>query len=195
MKIAITGHCGGIGAGIYQKLVDNNVEVIGFDIKNGYDVGETSTIENIISLSADCDIFINNAYHSTGQRLLLDTLIQSWQNKNKLIINIGSSLLYEKQLVDVGDDVRVQYQNEKVSQQQIIKNFNTRTFENKHPLKITQVNPGHTETELLKTMTHHDEIFAKIKLLNAVEVANIVYSIIDFYNHNIYIKEITFEKL
>ena len=32
MKIAITGHCDGIGKAIYDKLADKGHELIGFDI-------------------------------------------------------------------------------------------------------------------------------------------------------------------
>ena len=65
MKIAITGHCAGIGKAIYDKLADNGHELIGFDIAD-----ESGDIlngrEEILEKSKDCEVFINNAFHMNG---------------------------------------------------------------------------------------------------------------------------------
>ena len=55
MKIAITGHCNGIGKAIFDKLSEKGHELIGFDIED-----ESGDIlngrEEIIEKSKDCDV-------------------------------------------------------------------------------------------------------------------------------------------
>lgn len=92
-KIAITGHTAGIGHSLYNRLIGQH-NILGFSRSNGYDLSEKSTVNQIISASADVDIFVNNAYGNARQ---LDLGLQ-WANKNAhrsvLLINIGSLLCY-----------------------------------------------------------------------------------------------------
>ena len=90
MNIAITGHTSGIGKSIFDELQFNGHTVIGYSLDNGYDIGNNDVRNKIINDNKDADIFINNAYHFTGQIILLKEFIRIWKNQNKLIINIGS---------------------------------------------------------------------------------------------------------
>lgn len=86
MKIAITGHTKGIGSAIANKFDD----VLGFSKSTGYDISDDAVVKQIVKEAADCDVFINNAYHRDAQSRLLYKMYQQWQNEPKLIINIGA---------------------------------------------------------------------------------------------------------
>lgn len=89
MKYALTGHTSGIGLGLFKKLSPN---VIGFSRSNGYDITHFNHRQRIISESQDCDVFINNACVGFSQTELFIELFRKWQNKNKIIINVGSQI-------------------------------------------------------------------------------------------------------
>ena len=93
MKIAITGHTKGLGAGLYKHFQDHGHQVLGFSRTNGYPL--QTKIPQIVENSLDCDVFINNAfapksYPTTSQVRLLNSLFDRWKNEKKTIINIGS---------------------------------------------------------------------------------------------------------
>jgi hypothetical protein len=110
MKIAITGHTRGIGAGLYQHLSPNS---IGFSKSTGYDINSASDRARIITESSECDMFINNAHCGFGQTLLLIDLFREWKHLDKTIINIGSRVA-EIKLPDHRHDL-LNYQAEKLS--------------------------------------------------------------------------------
>jgi nucleoside-diphosphate-sugar epimerase len=87
MKIAITGHTKGIGLALATAFKDNGHEVIGFSRSNGYDI--ETTIPAIIEQARGVDVFINNAYHPTGQTELLKALLEL----DTLIVNISSKCI------------------------------------------------------------------------------------------------------
>jgi hypothetical protein len=87
MKIAITGHTKGIGKSIFDYYA-NKYDVKGFSRSTGFDI--TKDVSKILEESSDCNIFINNAWHSAGQLDLLLKWFSENENKNRLIINIGS---------------------------------------------------------------------------------------------------------
>ena len=89
-KIVVTGHTSGIGKSIFDKLQSGGHTVTGYSLDNGYDIGNNDVRNKIIDDNKDADIFINNAYHFTGQIILLKEFIRVWKNQNKLIVNIGS---------------------------------------------------------------------------------------------------------
>lgn len=86
MRYAITGHTDGIGAGI-ANAVD---QYTGFSRSNGYDVTNSGDRQRIITDSADCDVFINNACDGFGQSELLLEYWHTYRNEPKTIINVGS---------------------------------------------------------------------------------------------------------
>lgn len=83
--ISITGHTQGIG-----KVLFEHFGGIGFSRTNGYDITDALDRRAIVEESEECDIFINNAFTSFYQTILLYEMFESWKDKNKLIINIGS---------------------------------------------------------------------------------------------------------
>lgn len=92
MKIAITGSSRGIGLAISKRFEEQGHTIIGFNISNGWDVGNSSTQDKIVQLVKDCDLFINNAHSGFSQVDLLFKLQESWKGKQKIIANIGSSI-------------------------------------------------------------------------------------------------------
>tara|TARA_B100000579_G_C22772024_1_gene824486 strand:- start:122 stop:607 length:486 start_codon:yes stop_codon:yes gene_type:complete len=111
IKIALTGHTKGLGAEI-TKHFGKEHEVLGFSRTNGYDIKSPFDRKKILKASADADVFINlvhNYYHQTD--LLLE-FFRAWEEQNKLIINISSSVVDED---DWGQDRLdlIEYKNQK----------------------------------------------------------------------------------
>ena len=93
MKIAITGHTSGIGKSLFDYFSQEN-DCIGFSRSTGYNISQQSSRESIIADSADCDIFVNNAYsnYDDSQLFLLQGIYNSWKQQDKIIINISSRI-------------------------------------------------------------------------------------------------------
>lgn len=89
-KVIITGHTQGIGAALKKVFEENGFTVEGFSRSTGYDISRQEVREEILSKSYDADIFINNAYDSKGQLLLLQDIVSQWEGTSKLVINMGS---------------------------------------------------------------------------------------------------------
>lgn len=94
MNVVITGHTSGIGQAIYNNLTDLGYCVTGFSIDNEYDISVKSTQNTIVDACKNADIFINNAYHVTGQIELLKMVLASWGGLDKFVINIGSKVIF-----------------------------------------------------------------------------------------------------
>jgi nucleoside-diphosphate-sugar epimerase len=91
MKIAITGHTQGIGQALAAVFEQYGHEVVGFSRSNGFDISDPQS--RLVMLSYEIDVFINNAYHPTGQTELLKELIDRWGNTDTLIINMSSKCI------------------------------------------------------------------------------------------------------
>jgi NAD(P)-dependent dehydrogenase (short-subunit alcohol dehydrogenase family) len=91
MKIAVTGHTQGIGKAIFDYFSQDN-QVEGFSRSNGFNIKIPTARQQIVELSKDFDIFVNNAYNSydDAQLLMLTAIAEQWRDTDKLIINISS---------------------------------------------------------------------------------------------------------
>lgn len=89
MKYAITGHTQGIGKHLFDKL---SPDAVGFSKSTGYNIGNRVDRDKILTESADCDVFINNATDGIGQTHLLIEWFNKFHNTNKVIINVGSRI-------------------------------------------------------------------------------------------------------
>lgn len=96
MIVSITGHTKGLGDSIF-KLLSTKHQTIGLSKSNGYDIKDVS---NIIDIIKDTDVFINNAYFKSYQSEIFENLFELWKDSNKLIININSSIVTEKEIAD-----------------------------------------------------------------------------------------------
>lgn len=106
MLVGITGHTHGIGLALAEEFASAGHEVIGFSLTNDYDIAKVKDRERIIKESADCDVFVNNVYHATGQLKLLKSFMAEWRNTGKVIINIGSAVVtFEAQMTPFLEEV------------------------------------------------------------------------------------------
>jgi short-subunit dehydrogenase len=138
MKVSITGNTSGIGLALAEKFnVQDNV--IGFSRSNGYDVRYDNTRKKIVSESFDSDIFINNAYHSDGQTLLLGDMLESWQGTNKTIIHISSVIVNMPEEYFLNYPELLEYRRSKLIGNLLIKNY-------KGTVNILNVMPGIVKT-------------------------------------------------
>jgi hypothetical protein len=190
MKIAITGHRHGLGAALYNKFTVYNRSaghaVSGFDIEDGFDIGNRMTLGKIIYHTKDCDMFINNAYHPIGQTELLKYLLKSWAHQNKVIVHIGTYLVHATS-TDGLLDMHKNYIEDKKYQQALIDAH--RQIDS--TLKIIQVNPGLMETKFLKTMQVPDSP----NLLNVLDCADTIVYTVNMLQNGMYVKEITLDNL
>jgi short-subunit dehydrogenase len=93
MKIAITGHTSGIGLSLYTKFKTQGHTVIGFSRATGYDIGSEDICSKLLNEITDCDVLVNNAYHSIGQNRILARILNNWNGTEKSVINISSNIV------------------------------------------------------------------------------------------------------
>jgi NADP-dependent 3-hydroxy acid dehydrogenase YdfG len=99
MKIAITGHAGGLGAAIASTFEKHGHTIQGFSIPE-YDVTIHEHQRRILEEAMDADVFINCAYNrrtvdgplykGIEQVQLFSALYEVWKWKDKHIVNISS---------------------------------------------------------------------------------------------------------
>lgn len=188
MKVSVTGHTKGIGKSLYDKFQEQGHTVIGFSASTGFDIGDPTTIKEILDFSLDCDIFINNAYHPTGQTVLLKEFISAWNGTDKLIINICSkSALVPAEGEEGVEDIRpwlrkgwmADYINSKKEQNKILR---SRIFKNKP--RTLNVLTGIVDTNMAL-------IFDSDKL-KSPDVADLIYELVQ-YSDKISIQEIVID--
>lgn len=138
MKVSITGDTSGIGLALKEKFNVHDT-VIGFSRSNGYDVRYNSNRKQIVSKSIDSDIFINNAYHSDGQTLLLGDMLDAWEGTNKTIIHISSLIVNLPEEYFLNYPELLEYQCSKLIGNLLIKNY-------KGTVNILNVMPGIVKT-------------------------------------------------
>jgi len=92
MKIAITGHTGGLGLAFFNYFLNLGHDVIGFSRSNGFNISDPISRLNIVDTIKDFDMFINNAYNDwdSSQLTMLELVYKEWRNKEKTIINVSS---------------------------------------------------------------------------------------------------------
>ena len=141
MNIAITGHKNGIGKAIFNLLKKEGHFVVGYDIEEGFDIEDVSTQQEILDLSKDFDVFINNAYSGTKQSELFDELFNLWRTDDtKTIVNINSRSKY--------DGVRTTlYGADKKHLDHIAQ---SNVFSDRHKrVRVININPGYVDTDMI----------------------------------------------
>lgn len=176
MKIAITGHSKGIGKSIADVFEKHSYDLTGFSRTNGFDISDNITRSNIVKLSEDADIFVNNAYHPIGQLDLLKQVSDRWAGTDKIIINISSKITY---YTGPGADKFSEYILAKQKQNEFIKNRITTA----NP-RILNVIPGFVDTDMTKG-------FSNLKT-NPDKIAEMIYALLEFKEH-LYIQEIVLD--
>jgi NADP-dependent 3-hydroxy acid dehydrogenase YdfG len=138
MKIIITGHTRGIGAAIKKYFEDKGHTVIGFSKSTGYDISNPIVREKIANLSADADIFVNNAFNDIddSQSSLLKKIFNKWQGQDKKIINISTRYTQSTDLYSIKKKRLDEFCNENIYQQP----------------KIINIKPGLVDTDRAKNI-------------------------------------------
>jgi hypothetical protein len=95
MIIGVTGHTRGIGKSLSDKFQKNNHDIIGFSQSIGFNIGDQESRKKILGQANNFDMFINNAYHPTGQIEILKEILDLWKDTNKIIINISSQIVHK----------------------------------------------------------------------------------------------------
>jgi len=142
MKIGITGHSHGLGRALANRL-SANFNVVGFSRSNGYNISHT---HDVIKDALDCDIFINNAYYGYYQCEILLNLFNLWKdNKNKTIVNIGSTVTaYPRNEKDV-DHLPWQYRDHKAALERLFRQL----VKQNHECQMLLVSPGAIDTNMI----------------------------------------------
>ena len=95
MKAAVTGHSGGLGKAIADRLARDGHQIVGFSLDNGYEISTDEGFRRIVTEALDCDVFVNCAHDRMHQGIaqvnILVKLFYHWQNEEKHIISIGSN--------------------------------------------------------------------------------------------------------
>ena len=99
MKIAITGHAGGLGAAIASTFEEHGHTIQGFSIPE-YDVSIPKHQRRILEEAMDADVFVNCAYNrkpvdgplykGIEQVQLFAAMYDNWKKEDKHIVNISS---------------------------------------------------------------------------------------------------------
>lgn len=141
-RYALTGHTRGLGLEIKNQLPNDTVC---FSKSNHYDISKRDDRKKIIRESADCDIFINNAYDKFHQVELLLELVNEWKDKEKFIVNIGSNITNYKS--NDFNDKRIIHKLHKTSLLNAVNYIN----QYKMKLKVSYYNiVGYLDTEKMK---------------------------------------------
>lgn len=159
MKVAITGHTRGIGDGLYKFF---NTDVKGFSKSTGYDINSFNDRCKIISESADCDIFINNAHSNFGQTCMLIDLFREWKDLDKSIINVGSRVTEITLPADRHD--LLNYQAEKI----ILKQMSNKL--QGYKCKVIYKSFGYVGTDAIKFKYPHFTTSDYISVDQAVQI-------------------------
>lgn len=136
MRLAITGHTKGIG----KAVADLYPDYIGFSRSNGYDITISSNVARIIAESADCDVFVNNAYHDFVQCDLLEGIFEEWKGEpTKTIVNIISRARYGLGKAKFYGQTKMELYNK-------AKNI---MFHPDKRCRIININPGYVKTDMV----------------------------------------------
>ena len=173
MKIAVTGHTSGIGKSIYKVFEKNGHQVEGFSLSNGFNIA--TDLDKIVDKILEFDVFVNNAYHPTGQYALLEKVYSLWTGQNKSIINVSSK--QSRRDLEWSQD----YIDAKRKQNIFIDQKITRAYP-----KILNVLPGLTDTLMAEVLESETK-------MNPDELADLVYYL---WSHpKLHIQEITVDAL
>ena len=176
MKIAITGHSSGIGQAIHRQLMisSDDTEFRLFSRDNGYDLAldYQTVIDEIIAW--DADVVFNNVwtYGNNAQPEILKALHKEWSDKEKVIINTGSSTAYYWQ-GEIGDNLYVQDKKELLDY--CIKASVEWPWSNKCRCHV--VSFGYVQSALVEGSEYYDEF------ITADEAAEIMIDLVEPKNY------------
>jgi NAD(P)-dependent dehydrogenase (short-subunit alcohol dehydrogenase family) len=175
MRTAVTGHSGGLGKVIADRLAKDGHEIVGFSLDNGYDLSTDEGFRKIVVEALDCDVFVNCAhdrkYHGVGQTAILVKLFYHWQDQEKHIITIGSDA------PDHYSHAFVPFASRYRAAKSALDAACLEIQSLRKPCRVSMVRPGWLNSELAKQQEKDTGV--KIDTLEYHEVADIVASIVN----------------
>jgi NADP-dependent 3-hydroxy acid dehydrogenase YdfG len=174
MKISVTGHTSGIGLALFNTFKEHDHDVIGFSKRTGFDIGDEHIRKLIVEQSQDCDIFINNAFHPTGQEQLLVEMLQSWEGKSKIIINLSSMIIKYCDGPLFQGEVKV-YKDSKTSLNKTVVNY-------KGAVRILNILPGMVNTSFyLIELSNDPAVKQKFKEgIDPVQLSKLIFDVLKY---------------
>ena len=153
MKIAITGHTGGIGRSFAQLFATRGHDIVGISRSAGENIRRT---EHTASLIEPCDLFINNAQSMFAQTELLYAVWKKWRGQKKYIWNISTAMTQSpvNSAPDGQDDIDMSlYRVQKLSLEEASRQLG---HKNTWP-SISVIRPGGVATQTAwSTANKHD---------------------------------------
>ena len=175
MKLAITGHSGGLGLAIATKFENEGHEVVGFSLDNGYDITDRLGREQIMLRSMSSDVFVNCAHsratNCMSQTHMFNEIYKAWQKEDRHIINIGS--IVTDWMVGPYRPGRAMYRSAKAA-------LEATTLEAsglRNPCHVTTLKPDWIESDEL-TMIEEEAGKKAPYVLKPSDVADLVYYIV-----------------
>jgi nucleoside-diphosphate-sugar epimerase len=193
MIIGVTGHTRGIGKSLSDKFQKNNHDIIGFSQSIGFNIGDQESRKKILDQSNNFDMFINNAYHPTGQIEILKEILDLWKDTNKIIINISSQIVHkpvpgydQTQPLECGNCnyqfcihcAGVSYKRSKTELNDYVNNYTG-------PVRILNVIVDITDTEFYLIPKNWD----RSDFTDPNDLANLIFDVIK-YSKKFFIKEL-----
>jgi short-subunit dehydrogenase len=176
MKAAVTGHSGGLGKAIADRLARDGHEIRGFSLEDGYDISTPDGFRRIVTEALDCDVFVNCAHdrknHGIGQVNVLCKLFYHWQNEEKHIVNIGSNApdVYNREVLPLAS----RYRASKAALDAAVVELN----QMRKACRVSLVRPNWIDSAA-SAEREKDTGFTLLKL-NGDEVADVVSKIIEW---------------
>lgn len=166
MKIAISGISSGFGKFVASQLSASN-EIVRVSLRD--------SIDSIVNIVQTCDVFLNLAYsNDTKQSEVFYKVFQIWKDKEKTIVNFGTSAIYE------GGEFSPLY----VANKKHLINL-SHTLSNANPYKkvrVININPGTLENNKIFKGKYNHVTFQDL------------FSVLEFilyFNKNLEISDIT----
>ena len=193
MIIGVTGHTRGIGRSLSDTFKKNNHHIIGFSQSIGFNIGDRESRKKILEQANNFDIFINNAYHPTGQIEILKEILDLWKDTNKIIINISSQIVHkpvpgydQTQLLECGNCnyqfcihcAGVSYKRSKTELNDYVNNYTG-------SVRILNVIVDITDTEFYLIPKNWD----RSKFTDPNDLANLIFDVIS-YSEKFFVKEL-----
>ena len=101
-KVVITGHTNGIGKVFYEYYKSLGCQVVGFSrsmpYPGGFDISKKIARKAILHECIDAKIFINVAFHKTGQLKMLEEITELWGLTDKRIVNLSSKIAHASKI-------------------------------------------------------------------------------------------------
>jgi NADP-dependent 3-hydroxy acid dehydrogenase YdfG len=174
LKVAITGHTGGIGLAIADAFRARGHEIVGLSRSTGFDL--SGDRDRIVEAASRCDLFVNNRhqYNDDTQLQLLFAVAEAWKAQDKTIINLGSRA-GECYIQGRSDPYSVYKHALDSACQQFFERPDQRP-------RVVNIRPGWVDTDSVKG--------TQVSKLSPRDVANVVMWVVDQPSH-IYVSSVT----